>query len=117
MSVELVLHNGFGSHSCATAQGCGVSETVSESAGHRVIAKKRVWPEPPGDDAPVDMRVAWMEQCAAMFDETAVNGGGYGLSQRSAVRAAEYMRLSAKGLAEGLGCTDGALGDGHGDEV
>jgi hypothetical protein len=63
----------------------------------------RVWPEPPGDDALVGLQVAWLERCAALFDETAINGGGYGLSQNAAVRASEYLRRSAKELAEGLG--------------
>lgn len=71
---------------------------------------KREWPQPPGDDDPVDAHIVWMEQCAARFDETAVNGGGYGLSQSSAVRAAEYLRRTAKELAEGLDAAGEAAG-------
>jgi hypothetical protein len=74
-------------------------------AGDPRRRRRRVWPEPPGDDALVGVRVAWLERCAALFDETAINGGGYGMSQSAAVRASEYLRRSAKELAEWPGST------------
>jgi hypothetical protein len=99
VTVELVLRNGIDPHRCEGA--CGTRETVHESTNGSVAPRKREWPQPPGDDAPVELQVEWMERCAVLFDEIAVNGGGYGLSQAAAVRAAEYMRRTAKELAEG----------------
>jgi hypothetical protein len=66
-------------------------------AGDPRRRRGRVWPEPPGDDAPVAVRVTWLERCAALFDETAV-------------RASEYLRRSAKELAEGIGSPGPVVG-------
>jgi hypothetical protein len=67
--------------------------------GDSAAVERRKWPQPPGDDAPVVAHVTWMVRSAAMFDEIALVGGGYGLSQKSAVRAADYLRRLATELA------------------
>jgi hypothetical protein len=65
-----------------------------------VMAMLAEWPRPPREEARLSVRLAWMERMAVMFDQIAFSGGGNGLSEGSAIWAAEYMRRKAKELAE-----------------
>ena len=73
---------------------------ASGSSRDPVTAMLSEWRRPPGDGAPVAVRIAWTERMAVMFDQIAYNGGGNGLSEESAIWAADFMRRKAKELGE-----------------